>query len=160
MARWLRTLLRAVKRWFRGFSNSLMSVIPRTSYQISPLKLTRFRKWRRDNQSSLYLGAERLELLRDLRKHQGWAVFNQLIEHRLDIETEQLCKVQPEDQTNFRRGILEAYVTLHGLVDQTLEELDKYYDRRTSDDRKQSEQRGPDISKFWGASHFYDSYNR
>ena len=99
---------------------------------------------------------DKLDLLRDLRQHKGWAVFEELIELRLGETLDQLSRVQPQDETNFRRGVLSTYATLTGQVDKILQELDNYHARRSSDDRKRLERkRGPDISQHWGSSHFY-----
>ena len=160
MVRLLRRFLRAVRKWLRGFWNSSTSEIPRISYLRSQRKLQHYRKWRKDNPSRLYLGEDKLELLRDLRQHKGWAVFEELIELRLGSEVEQLATVQPQDQTNFRRGVLTTYATLTGLIDTTLEELDRYYDRRDERERKRREYAGPDIGKYWGSPNWFTEFTQ
>ena len=104
---------------------------------------------------------DKLVLLKDLRQHKGWAVFEELIELRLGETLENLSKVQPQDETNFRRGVLTTYATLTGQVDKTIKELTDYHARRTSDERKRADRaaRGAD-PRFWGSSHFRDTYTR
>ena len=134
----------------------------RTTFRISALKWSKYRKWRKGNPSSLWVGPDQLAHLKDLTVHQGWEVFKRLIELRLDYETDQLTKVQSQDQTNYRRGIIEAYVTIFEIVEQTLEEKEQYDDRTRQRDERRSklDKRGPNLASAWGSPHYYDQFTR
>jgi hypothetical protein len=160
--KWLLRLFAAVKRWLLGSSNSSTLETQRTSYRISPLKWQRYLKWRKGNPSSLWVGSDQLALLRELVHHQGWEVFKRLVELRLDYETDQLVKVQPQDQTNYRRGIVEAYATIFEIVEQTLEEKEQYDDRSRKRDEHTRDrtklQRGANVARHWGSPNWYDHF--
>jgi hypothetical protein len=82
------------------------------------------------------------------------------VELKLDLETEQLCKVLPQDETNYRRGIIEAYVTLHDIVGKTLEELDRYNAGKRKRDERARAAGEPSIAAFWGNSLYRSEFDK
>ena len=156
--KWLRKLLQAVKRWLRGSSNSSMSATPKRSFRNSTRRLQRWRKWAVDNPSNPWPGVERLALLKDLLQHKGWEVYKELLELEIDRESQRILNILPQDETNFKRGLIQGYMMSLGMIELTLQRVEAKKANDESGKRNVSARdRGNRVPKsaFWGSPNFY-----
>lgn len=160
----VRRLLRAVARFFRRIFGK-PEPEPGRTFRLNPRKLSKYLewqveqagRWKEGKPANLWVPSDKLELLKDIASHRGWQVFKDLVELRLDWETVQLAKIQPQDQTNYRRGIIAAYTTVFEMVDKTLEDVENYHARQRKLDARATA-KGPNLAARWGSPHWYDEF--
>lgn len=113
-----------------------------------------------EDKSRRLVPAEDLERLNRLVTHDGWPVFRNICALYADFANAELLKVQPQDQANYTRGVIDTYTTIIGLVETILEENKQYDARRTERERRARTGRDGQLSQQWGNPHFADQFRK
>jgi hypothetical protein len=90
-------------------------------------------------------------------QHKGWEVYKQLIEFEIDRASVDFLEVQPQDEINYRRGVIKGHIRSLEAVDGKLREFNTY-NARKHDERAGSGER--DISAHWGSPAFYSEFDK
>lgn len=101
---------------------------------------------------------ERLALLKDLLQHKGWEVYKELLELEIDRESQRILNILPQDETNFKRGLIQGYMMSLGMIELTLQRVEAKKANDESGKRNVSARdRGNRVPKsaFWGSPNFY-----
>lgn len=106
------------------------------------------------------MAGEDLERLSRLVTHDGWPSFKKLLVLYADFENARLLKVQPQDQSNYSRGVIDTYTSIYDLVETILEENKQYDARRTERERRAISSRDGRLAKHWGSAFFTDQFKR